>query len=347
MQQILIAGDSTVTDRKSMGKYDCGLCYTGWGQMLPLYLGPGYKVVNFAQSGLTTETFRSEGHYKNLHSILNKNDFVLIQFGHNDQKLPHLQAAGAYSENLLRYVSEILDSRATPILVTPLARNSWRGDNGTYNDLLADYAYAVKEVGLKSGVPVIDLHKVSVEWIVSEGRESVKSYFYPGDFTHTNDYGAYKIAGFVADQLCNIVEWRNPDPKWYSSPPSKIPSEMFDPAEGILTKSDTLKICAKLCSYFARNEDPIQDEPEEVKIAEQNGFLLFKKDLGAPVTEEEFIKCLRLAILGREKLPEDILSLCTADKVTLTKGKALEYVLEYEKRMGFRISESAMHIAGS
>ena len=346
MQQILIAGDSTVTDRKSMGKYDCGLCYTGWGQMLPLYLGPGYKVVNFAQSGLTTETFRSEGHYKSLYSILNKKDFVLIQFGHNDQKLPHLQAVGTYSENLLRYVSEILDSRATPILVTPLARNSWRGDNGTYNDLLADYAHAVKEVGLKSGVSVIDLHKVSVEWIVSEGREAVKPYFYPGDFTHTNDYGAYKIAGFVAEQLRHIVEWRNPDSKWYSPPPSKIPREMFDPPQEILTKSEALKIGAKLCSYFAKN-DSTQDEPEEVKIAKQNGFLVFEKDLGDPVTEKEFMKCLRLAILGRENLSEDILSLCIADKASLTKGKALEYIIEYEKKMGYQISESAIQIAGS
>ena len=84
-----------------------------------------------------------------------------------------------------------------PLLVTPLARNSWKGNGGCYNDLLEEYAKVCMEVGEETDTPVLDLHGYSMEWIKELGLEAVKPYFYPGDFTHTNDYGAYRMAGFV------------------------------------------------------------------------------------------------------------------------------------------------------
>ena len=57
----------------------------------------------------------------------------------------------------MNYVNEIRGLCGVPILVTPLARNTWK-DDGTYFDLLAEHAQAVFEVGEETGVPVIDLH---------------------------------------------------------------------------------------------------------------------------------------------------------------------------------------------
>lgn len=196
---IYIAGDSTVADQSGSYPYAPGCCYSGWAQCFSSYLESGIALSNHSHSGLTTETFRNEGHYAIVEDIIKTGDFFLIQFAHNDQKLPHLDANGGYAKNLRTYVAEIRAKGATPIIVTPLARNTWKGADGSYNDLLIDYANTCKEVGSELNVPVLDLHKKSKDFILSEGLENSKRYFYPKDYTHTNDYGAFLMAGFVAE----------------------------------------------------------------------------------------------------------------------------------------------------
>ena len=130
-------------------------------------------------------------------------DFCLLQFGHNDQKLAHLQAKTGYRENLLRYINEIRGCCGIPILVTPLARNTWKED-GAYNDLLKEHAEAVFEVGEETGVPVIDLHRYAMQLIQENGKEASRVYFHPGDMTHTNEYGSWLFAKFIAENLKNL-----------------------------------------------------------------------------------------------------------------------------------------------
>ncbi len=198
---VYIAGDSTVTDQSADYPYLPGNSYCGWGQMLPAYVGKWLPVSNHAHSGLTTESFREEGHYGIVRERIQAGDFCLIQFGHNDQKLMHLMAEGGYRENLVRYISELLAKGAFPVLVTPLARNSWMGGSGAYNDLLADYARICLEIGAALRIPVLDLHAKSMAFVKAQGREAAKRYFFPSDYTHSNDYGAYLFAGFIYEEL--------------------------------------------------------------------------------------------------------------------------------------------------
>lgn len=201
---IYIAGDSTVTDQSGFYPYDPGCSYSGWGQCFSAYLKPGITISNHSHSGLTTQTFREEGHYSIVESIIKTGDFFFMQFAHNDQKLSHLDAKGGYTKNLRRYVEEMRQKGAIPVIVTPIARNTWKGSDGSYNDLLIDYANACKKIGEELNVPVLDLHKKSKDFILSEGLESSKRYFYPKDFTHSNDYGAYHMAGFIAECCSEI-----------------------------------------------------------------------------------------------------------------------------------------------
>lgn len=198
---LYIAGDSTVTDQSGEYPYAPGSSYSGWGQMLSTFTGSLAAVSNHAHSGLTTESFRSEGHYQIILNHIQKGDYCLFQFGHNDQKMNHLKAEEGYRNNLVTYIKEIRAKEASPILVTPLARNSWRGSDGSYNDLLQNYALVCKEIGEQMKVPVVDLHGKSMEFVRNLGLEEAKLYYFPGDFTHSNDYGAYKMAGFVAEDL--------------------------------------------------------------------------------------------------------------------------------------------------
>lgn len=208
---VYIAGDSTVTDQSADYPYAPGTSYSGWGQMITAYFKEGIAVSNHSHSGLTTDSFRKEGHYAVIDQYSKPRDFFFFQFGHNDQKLEDLKARGGYQTNLARYISECRDKGAYPVLVTPVARNSWKGNNGGYNDLLEEYALSCHEIGQLTETPVVDLHKVSMEFIIGKGLEDAKSYFYPNDFTHNNDYGAYLMAGFVAGEIVRVcAEHSNP-----------------------------------------------------------------------------------------------------------------------------------------
>ncbi len=223
---IFIAGDSTVTDQPASYPYDPGVSYSGWGQGLTLFVTPEIAISNHAHSGLTTESFRSEGHYDIILDSIKPGDYCMFQFAHNDQKLSHLKHNEGYRNNLITYINEIRARGAYPILVTPICRNTWRGTDGTYHDLLVDYATTCIELGREMDVPVVDLHRRSYEFITSLGLEAAKRYFYPGDYTHSNDYGAYLMAHFVALELSahyNFITLNNYS-NWIAPNEIKVPT---------------------------------------------------------------------------------------------------------------------------
>lgn len=273
VRTIYIAGDSTVTDQSSAYPYDPGCSYSGWGQMLSAYLKPGIAVSNHAHSGLTTESFRSEGHYDIVRQFIKKGDYYLMQFAHNDQKLPHLDAAGGYRDRLVAYIEEIRSIGGIPVIVTPLARNTWKGD-GTYNDLLVDYAAECIRVGKEYDVPIIDLHKFSMDFVLKEGLDSAKRYYYPKDYTHTNDYGAYLMAECIASGLAQIEElkdfvisespanWNPPAVVTLPIPPegceietvSALPAEKdFERPDEIINRVEFLNYLVKTVGYVPMN----------------------------------------------------------------------------------------------
>ena len=197
---VYLCGDSTVTDQAAEIPYLPGACYASWGQALPAFLEGRTAVENQAHCGLTTETFRQEGHMDIVKRFLRPGDFCLFQFGHNDQKLPHLLAHREYPVNLRRYVEEVRALGGIPVLATSLGRNIWNAD-GTYHELLAEHVQAVKDVAAATNTPVIDLHEFSVKFYKKTGMERSCGYFHPGDYTHTNEYGAYLFASFIAAEL--------------------------------------------------------------------------------------------------------------------------------------------------
>lgn len=200
IRTIFLCGDSTVTDQSAEIPYLPGACYASWGQALPAYLEGSFAVENQAHCGLTTETFRSEGHFGIVKKYIRSGDLCLFQFGHNDQKLPHLLADRDYPMNLRHFIEEIREKAGRPVLVTPLGRNIW-DNSGQYLDLLAEHAQAVRQTAQEMSVPLIDLHEYSVRFLSDHGMEASCGYFHPGDYTHTNEYGAYLFAAFIASEL--------------------------------------------------------------------------------------------------------------------------------------------------
>jgi lysophospholipase L1-like esterase len=255
---IYIAGDSTLTDQSAVYPYDPALSYSGWGQMLSYFVGSRIAVSNHAHSGLTTESMRNEGHYDIILENIKPGDYCLFQFGHNDQKLESLKAYEGYTANLKRYIDEIKGKGATPVIVSPLARNTWKGD-GTYNDLLCEYAAACEKIAKENAVPYVDLHARSMDFVTSNGREAARAYYFPSDYTHSNDYGAYLFAGFVYEGLakCGIVEadtfeeWKAPE----EVPVIKLPEETLAAEEGAGENAENTGDAGKAASGVTPAED--------------------------------------------------------------------------------------------
>ncbi|MCR5323203.1 MAG: rhamnogalacturonan acetylesterase [Lachnospiraceae bacterium] len=303
---VYIAGDSTVTDQSAAYPYDPALSYSGWGQMLSAFCNDAYAVSNHAHSGLTTESMRSEGHYKILYDRIGKGDICLFQFGHNDQKLDSLKAFEGYTDNLMHYIDEIRSKGAIPVIISPLARNTWKSDN-TYNDLLAEYARACEELAVIKGVPYIDLHAFSMGFVTENGRETARRWYYPSDYTHTNDYGAFLFAGFVYRELARLEllthvsevtdvsaimdEWMPPT----ELPVINLPSNgtektdfdkndifsIFDRSDDILTRAKAFEMVIKTVKFFPTNvyndmfDDVVGHETYAgiIECALQNGII--------------------------------------------------------------------------
>lgn len=292
-RRIFLMGDSTVADQTAGIPYAPAVSYAGWGQMLSRFLPAGFCVSNHAHSGLTSESFETEGHWAIVESRLSPNDLVLIQFGHNDQKLPHLDAMGGYLRQLRSYLSRIRATGALPYLVTPVARNSWT-PGGCYRDFLAEYADAVRQLANQEQVPLLDLHAFSRRALETEGREESKKWFYPGDYTHTNDFGAYRWASFLADELLHHLEilssgalpWLPAGPKSPLAPPPGLACPDEDPYAAYqddmpLTRADALCLISTALHLFPVNgyRSPFADVVGEnsfagaVQSAVQNGLI--------------------------------------------------------------------------
>src|SRR5258708_35725590 len=103
---VYLAGDSTCANKTPDKRPD-----TGWGEMLQQYFDPArVKSENHAQNGRSTKTFISEGRWQAIVDKLKKDDFVFVQFGHNDEskdKCERYTRPEAYRANLIRFISDV------------------------------------------------------------------------------------------------------------------------------------------------------------------------------------------------------------------------------------------------
>ncbi|NLM25592.1 MAG: rhamnogalacturonan acetylesterase [Firmicutes bacterium] len=198
LSTIYMAGDSTMTDQGAYYPYYPWHSYCGWGQMFSALLKPEIAVSNHAHSGLTTESYKP--HWEIVKKHFKPGDWFFIQFGHNDQKQQHLEPFGGYQANLRDYVEQVLALDGKPIIISPVSRSLWHPD-GTFNDLLSEYADACRQLAEEMNVPFVDLHARSVAFIKKLGPKDSLRFFYPNDYTHFNDYGGFAIAKLVYQEL--------------------------------------------------------------------------------------------------------------------------------------------------
>jgi lysophospholipase L1-like esterase len=131
-------------------------------------------------------------------------DYLLIQFGHNDEVSTKKTYAtpDEFKANLTRFVTEAKTKGVKPVLITPVARRKFNAA-GTIEDTHAEYAQYVRDIAAKENVPLIDLDKKSMEMLQKLGPEQSKllyNYLQPGENPNYPE-GARKIAEMVLAEL--------------------------------------------------------------------------------------------------------------------------------------------------
>lgn len=205
MTTVYYIGDSTVA-RNNIHSYP----QTGMSQGLSLYLTESVRIESHAKNGRSTKSFLDEGRFAPVEKAMQPGDFLLIQFGHNDEKedpARHTDPDTTFRENLLRFVNAAKKAGAYPVLVTPIARRLFDEAGNFLPGSHGAYPAAVKQTAKAAGVPVIDLTSATENYLALLGDEASRPLFvWPKDNTHLKPDGAVKMAGFLAQGLYDLGE---------------------------------------------------------------------------------------------------------------------------------------------
>lgn len=198
---VFMIGDSTMANRP----LDKENQERGWGQMLPIYLEGAIKVDNHAVNGRSSKSFIDEGRWEKVREQIRPGDYVIIQFGHNDEKAKspdrYTVPGSTFDANLKKFVNETREKGGTPILMNSIVRRNfpangiaaaqtddrqktWKkglenypAEGDTLVDTHGDYRIAPKNVAEEMGVVFVDMNTLTHELVQGLGKDSSKDLF--------------------------------------------------------------------------------------------------------------------------------------------------------------------------
>lgn len=208
-----LAGDSTMADKSTAAPN----LERGWGQCLREWMIDPAQLSNHALNGRSTKSFVSEGHWDALLAELQPGDFVIIQFGHNDEKEKspdrYAPARGLYRDNLLRFVRQVRAKGAEPILATSICRRKF-DERMQLVDTHGEYPAVVREVAAEEHTPLLDLEVSTWQLFERLGPEEAKRLLmwvpadtYPEvpkgrkDDTHLNQEGGRVVSLLAVQEM--------------------------------------------------------------------------------------------------------------------------------------------------
>jgi len=208
--KILMAGDSTMAVKQPRTFPE-----TGWGMPFVYFWDSSITVINKARNGASTKTFIADGMWDSIMQHTEAEDYVFIQFGHNDEVATKksFTTEDEFSNNLIKFISDVKAKNAVPVLLTPVARRKF-GSNGQIEGTHEVYSEIVRRVAAKEKVLLIDLDKKSQALYQQFGMERSELLFlhlqkgehpnYPEgreDNTHFSELGARLIAELVLHEI--------------------------------------------------------------------------------------------------------------------------------------------------
>ena len=153
-----------------------------------MYLKPSVHVANYAVNGRSSKSYLDEGKWKAVVEKIKPGDYVLIQFGHNDEKqnqpARYSDPFGTFKPTLAIYVKDTRAKQGIPILSTPVARRKFNA-SGKVRDSHGDYSVAVRQVATEMQVPLLDMSARSMELLAQMGPEGSKRLY---DWVEPGEY---------------------------------------------------------------------------------------------------------------------------------------------------------------
>jgi lysophospholipase L1-like esterase len=219
--RVILVGDSTMASG------------SGYGDALCARFVPEVNCINMARGGRSTSTFRKEQRWAEVQALLRDGGafsatYVLIQFGHNDQPGKGERSTDlvtGFGPNMSRYASETKALGGVPVLVTPLARRTFRGPY--LHDTLGPWAQATRVAAAGQHAAFLDLHADSIAAVQamgpkeadtlamgpkeeprasdSNGTEVVGAPKRAFDYTHVGAKGAAFFANMVEAELTATI----------------------------------------------------------------------------------------------------------------------------------------------
>jgi pectinesterase len=238
---IFIIGDSTAAKKD----LSTGSPERGWGMALQCYFDSAYiRVDNHAVNGRSSKSFIDEGRWDKVLSAMKPGDYVIIQFGHNDEKPAverHTDPGSTFDYNLAKFVRETRERGGIPILMNPVVRRNFAqkplkndDDEKLRNTTFADgsklvegdslidthglYKVAPRDVARRMNCHFIDANQITHDLEQSlgvEGSKKLHMWYKPGeepslpqgrqDNTHYNIYGAHVVAKLLAEAVIEEI----------------------------------------------------------------------------------------------------------------------------------------------
>ena len=238
---IFVIGDSTAANKDTTG----GKVERGWAMMLQDCFDSDFIVVdNHAVNGRSSKSFIDEGRWGKVLEKIKPGDYVIIQFGHNDEKPQadrHTEPGSTFDNNLARYVLDTREKGGIPVLMNSVVRRNFyvkapENDDdeklrtSTFKDgaKMVEGDSLIDTHGLYRSVPILVAERTHCHFVDAnqithnleqglgrEGSKKLHMWFLPGeepsepqgkqDNTHYNKYGAQVVANLLADALCEEI----------------------------------------------------------------------------------------------------------------------------------------------
>lgn len=220
---VWVIGDSTVCGFNDAYYYP----RYGWGTQLAYYFDETLTVNNLALSGRSSKSYTSDAEYATLMNGMQSGDYLLIGFGHNDEKAEDgrytnpngdYKTAGSFANSLYEnYIKPAQAAGVTVVLCTPIVRRTATGewsasnlhittDSGSFEG--GDYAQAVRKLGEDLNIPVVDMTSMTKNLYDTLGAsETVNLHSWTSsnnasvDNTHTNIWGARYNAYMLTQEI--------------------------------------------------------------------------------------------------------------------------------------------------
>jgi lysophospholipase L1-like esterase len=210
--KLFLIGDSTMADKTPVDDNP----ERGWGMVLPSCFNENVVIENHARNGRSSGSFIHEGRWDFVLNRISKGDYVVIQFGHNDevQTKKSYTTPDDFKANFERMVNDVRSKGAYPILCTSVARRKFDTISGNLVDTHPVYPGIIRRVAAEMQVPLIDMQHRSEKVLQAYGPvKSTKLFMHiePGvwkavpngrkDDTHFVEAGALEMANCFVQGL--------------------------------------------------------------------------------------------------------------------------------------------------